>query len=175
MKRQAMAWAAAALLAASGARAQWEARVLARLDPDDSEESQLGGLAGLGLEVGEGLTVGAYLSAQTVDRDLPRKMSEMYGYGLFLEYDLSYGYDLMPFVGLSAGILDTTGPSNPTAFHTVGTLGLKYALSPVLDLSGSANLHWADEDLFDYEKQSVVEWDADPTDLTFDVGVRFKF
>jgi hypothetical protein len=152
-----------------------EARLLARVDPDNTgEESPIAGLAGIGYLPQDNLTVGVYGSFQTTDRNLPRKMRRMYGAGAYLEYDLTVGYRLMPFVGASVGMIDTTGPAYPTALHLVGTFGVKYALQDSLCLSLSINGHWASEDLFDY-KTDGVNWDANPYDITMDAGVRFLF
>jgi hypothetical protein len=153
-----------------------ETRLVARVDPQSNEEDPIGFLAGVGYQFTDSLTAGLYASYQGTDRELPVEMSRMYGFGAYAEQDLSVGYALMPFVGASAGLIDTTGPSSPTVFHATGSLGLKYQLRDNALISAAGTFHWADQAIFDYEhRDNAKGYRVSDTDLTLDLGVRFLF
>jgi hypothetical protein len=81
----------------------------------------------------------------------------------------------MPFAGIRAGVITTSGPHSPTVLAGVATLGLKLQINRSWVLACSANYHVADERIYDYEKTSPSTYDIENTDLTYDVGIRWLF
>ena len=157
-----------------------EARMQAVVDPMSKDQSAVGGLIGLGSPMTERLTVGGFGYLVTTDRDLPRKMDRLNALGIFADYDLSEGYDLMPFVGARAGILNASGPDYGSAAHLVGTAGIKYHFTDRLTAAFSVNYLWASEYYFDYERKTPSapgdsDWVAHNTAITLDLGVRWMF
>ena len=178
MKRQ--EWMAGLLavttaLAVQAASADMETRAQLVLDPDGGDEAPVGFLFGIGTSPVDRLALGVYASYVGTDRDLPRKMDKLYGYGAYAEWDLTEGYALMPYIGARAGVLNPDGASFSSVGSLAGVIGLRYDVSPALAFSCSLNVLWCSEDYFDYEKKSVTEWDANNTDVTLDLGVRYRF
>lgn len=180
--RRFMAVMAAGVFAAGVLQAQaaLEGRAQAVVDPNSKDQSAIGGLVGLGVPVSERLTVGGFGYMVNTDRDLPQKMSRINALGAFAEYDLSEGYDLMPFVGARLGLLGGSGPSYDTAAHAAGTVGIKYRFTERLTAAVSANYLWASEYYFDYERKDHVMptdpfYEAHNTCFTLDFGIRWMF
>lgn len=175
MKKYAMLVAVLVLgWAGSAARAEMEARVQLMLDPDNSKESSAGALVGLGTRPLDRLGLGIYGSLTPTDRDLPAASDWLYGLGLYGELDLTEGYDLMPYIGLRAGLLQPEGAHYGTAKELVGLVGLRYRMTDEWAICGSFNVHWASEKIYDYDT-TRTGWDADRVDYTVDIGVRYLF
>ena len=167
-------------MGAQQALAGLEARVEAIVDPKQSEQSTVGGLIGLGVPVMERLTLGGYGYLVPTDRDLPEKMTRINGAGAFAEFDLSEGYDLMPFIGARAGFLSAAGAGYGTAQNLGGSAGLKYRITERLTVAFSVNYLWASEDYYNYQRKTPTApgdpfYKADNTDLTLNFGIRWMF
>jgi hypothetical protein len=177
LMRQFLAFSLFILTAAVLRAGNVEFQAAAQLDWASHDEGPVGGWLGVGYRplAVDNLTYGLYGRVQPTDRDLPRKMSRMYGLGIFGEWDVDCGCTVTPFARLSAGLLDTTGPEYPTAFETGASVGGKYALTKQVSLAVALSGMWTDEALLDYESKGGGKWDASHMDATVDVGMRFAF
>jgi len=151
--------------------------VLAGIQADtaSNDHDVLTFIGGIGYYPAEQLALGLYASVRSSDRLLPYRMSRMYGFGLFSEYNFAPTATLQPFGGLRIGLIDTTGPGNPTSLHAAALGGAKLAISENLALSAAAVLNWAQEDLLDYEQFDDGSFSTSNTDIGIEIGLRFGF
>lgn len=155
-----------------------EVRIETQFGYGDTGDMPFGLLGAFGINIGESWTAGIFGQVLTSDRDLPEKMSRVYGIGGFAERAFDIGYDVSPYAGLRIGMLDPSGPGSPTLPYAGGYLGLKYPLTKNISLSAALTLHVADSkgkyEAYNYKRDGYV-YSADSTDITFDTGLRCAF
>jgi hypothetical protein len=155
-----------------------EWRIETQFGYGDSGDLPCGLLAGFGVGLSDALTVGAYGQVNGSDRDLPAKSGYAFGLGGFAEYAIQLGYTLVPYVGVRLGMLDLTGPGSPTLPYAAGIVGATYPLTDKVSVSAAFTFHVAGESggysAYNYER-SGDRYSADKSDLTVDVGLRYRF
>jgi len=155
-----------------------EVRLETQFGYGDTGEIPFGLLGAFGIGIGNSWTVGIYGQILTSDRDLPEKMSVLYGIGGFAECGFDIGYAVSPYAGLRVGMLDPSGPTSPTLPYAGGYLGLKYPLTKAISLSAAVTLHVSGGksgyEAYNY-KRNGNSISSDSTDITFDTGLRCTF
>jgi hypothetical protein len=124
------------------------------------------------------LSVGLYASLRNSDRKHPTEMRQMYGFGLFSEYNFAPDAVLQPFGGLRLGFIDTTGPANPTTQHAALLGGVKFSLNRNLALTAAGVLNWTKDEILDHKESFTdgnVSYSGSNTDVGIEIGLRFGF
>jgi len=110
-------------------RQRYHVFVGTQIDTSSNDHDLLGFVGGIGYFPAEKVSVGLYGSLRNSDRRWPRKMRQMIGFGLFTEYNFAPFDTIQPFGGLRVGFIDSSGPNNPTSFHTAALGGVKFAFN----------------------------------------------
>lgn len=148
-----------------------------QMDASSNEHDPVTFIAGMGYFPTERISLGLYASTRGSDRKYPVRMSSMNGFGLFSDYSFAPASRWQPFGGIRLGMLDTSGPANPTSLHIAAQGGMKFAITPNIRLTAAAVINWTEEKLLDYEEaqNNPGAWDAANTDLGFEIGIRCGF
>lgn len=145
-------------------------------DTASNDHDALTLIGGFGYFPLEKLSVGIYGSVRNSDRRYPSRMKQMYGFGLFTEYNFAPAAAVQPFGGLRLGIIDTTGPSNPTSMHAAALGGVKIAFNRNVALSLSGVFNWTEEDLLHYrQNEEDGSFKSSNTDFGIELGLRLGF
>ena len=144
-------------------------------DTASNDHDALTLIGGIGYYPIEQLAVGAYASVRNSDRLYPYRMKQMYGFGLFSEYNFAHTAVLQPFGGLRLGFIDTTGPGNPTTMHAAAMGGIKLAFNRNVALAVAGVFNWTQDDILDYKQSDDGTFSSSNTDLGVEVGLRFGF
>lgn len=159
------------------ARQRYHAFIGTQIDPSSNDHDTLGLVGGMGYFPLDKVSVGVYGSLRNSDRRWPRKMRQMIGFGLFTEYNFAPYNTWQPFGGLRVGFIDSTGPYNPTSFHTAILGGVKVAFNENVALSIAGVFNWAQDPIFDYNDNydELRAGSGSQTDLGIEIGLRFGF
>lgn len=93
-----------------------------------------------------------------------------YAFGPFAEYNFTNESQWMPYVGIS-GLWFGTDPGEGDSQDSLvarGSAGVKYFVTDVVAIFGSANFDWSPDDLFLDE-----DLETNDTQFLFELGVRF--
>lgn len=146
-----------------------------QIDTSSNDHDAMSLIGGFGYFPAERVSVGLYGSLRNSDRQFPRRMKQMIGFGVFTEYNAnSYG-SLQPFGGLRLGFIDSSGPNNTTSTHAAILGGVKFAFNNHVALSLSGVFNWAEDDIFDYTEDDDGTFSASDTDVGVEIGLRFGF
>ncbi len=158
------------------ARQRYHVFIGTQVDTSSNDHDALSLIGGLGYFPVENLSIGVYGSLRNSDRLFPQRMKQLYGVGLFAEYNTAPRAAVQPFGGLRLGIIDTTGPTNPTSVHAALLGGLKFALNNNVAVSFSGVLNWTEEDILDYKQNKQDgSFSTSNTDFGIEIGLRFGF
>jgi hypothetical protein len=144
-------------------------------DLASNDHDALSLVAGFGYFPVSQLAVGVYGTVRNSDRLYPFRMKQMYGLGLFSEYNFAPVAAIQPFAGGRFGFIDTSGPGNPTSMHAAALGGVKIAFNKNIALSTAAVLNWTADDILDYKQSSDGTFKSSNTDIGIEVSLRFGF
>jgi len=129
--------------------------------------------AGLGYYVTDNVQLGGFMSFTKKDADSYWGVSDVWGLGLFCEYNFVGNRAAVPYIGVDARMMDGGGD-----MVLIGDLflGMKAFIMPTLALFGQVDVSAASDEIYDFERdwQSSDSTDGEGESVGFGVsgGVR---
>jgi len=124
--------------------------------------------AGLGYYLTDNVQVGGFMSFTKKDDDSYWGVSDVWGLGLFCEYNFVGNGPAVPYIGVDARLLDGGGD-----VVLIGDifLGIKAFVMPTLALFGQVGISAASEEIYDFERDWQSEDSTDGDGETVGVGI----
>ncbi|MFC1497237.1 outer membrane beta-barrel protein [Verrucomicrobiota bacterium] len=153
----------------------YEIRTEASYDISDVDSDDfLTGIGGLGYYCCNTLQVGGLITLGKTPNDSYWEPNDVWGLGAFAEYSFNLSESAAPFAGASVIFLSADNLEEREDKATVRTFsifaGMKLYLTDTVAISGQLASHWADEEIYDYDK---LDEEGKKTDLSISVGLRF--
>ncbi|MDI6775479.1 MAG: hypothetical protein QME60_08870 [Verrucomicrobiota bacterium] len=101
----------------------------------------------------------------------------VWGLGLYGEFNADWGLALYPYVGVGAMLLDDSNDNRDPVLQITVSPGVKVFLTDYISLSIQANWNAAKEEIYEFERDLTVPLDGEgkTSALTGAVAIRFLF
>ncbi len=157
---------------ASLEKGNYEVRIEAAYDiantADGARASFVGGLGGY---VRDNLLLGGFVSFEKKVEDSYWGIDDVWGLGAFAEYNFNpAGHPVVPFLGISAGLLDGDDETGDTVFTMALSAGLKVFITRSVSLVTQVNVNWANDEVYDFDRDKGG--DGKNTDYSANAGIR---
>jgi hypothetical protein len=129
---------------------------------------------GVGFFFADDLDLGLYISWRKTRWESYWGPDSAWGLGVFGEYDFPIDSPLVPFICARAGMLDG-GEENDNALNIAGGGGLRLFVTEILSITLTAEIDWASEDVFNFERDPDGKGSGDNVDGTVRLGARLFF
>ena len=178
MKRSLLAVALFGALAATGSAAMLvqgmhEFRLDLATDFDGNKNNQdapaIGGTypvyGGVGYFPWDNVEIGVNVSFRKSDWNSYSGVGDVWGIGVFGEYDVPVSAPIVPFATARIGVLDGN-KSNDTALNAAAGGGVRFFITELFSISAMVEIDWASKDMFNFKREG-----SKPTDEVDDLDV----
>lgn len=152
-----------------------EVRTEVVYDMSQTDDPYVAVLAGMGHYFRDNLLLGGYVSWEKKSWSSYWGVTDLWELGIYGEYDYLRYEKVVPFVGLSMGLVDGDLPKDDTIFMAKVTGGLKYFINDVVAIALNLNVEMSGEEVFNYDRESDTVGSGENVGYSVALGARSVF